>query len=132
MPDLSIDRIGWVHCLVRFTLICSPSLHRAYIHDHCLGYRHNYALFYKFPNSNFCIHFMICSRENPLVKTMAPGSILIIYKNPKIPCSNLFYFVFLFIYLSVWDLILAVSHEGIDNPLFALGASICYFVCRFC
>ena len=51
----------------------------AYIHDHCLGYCHNYLLFYELPNSNLFTHRMLFSREKPLVKTMAPGSILIIY-----------------------------------------------------
>ena len=37
----------------------------------------------------------------------------------------LFYFVFLFIYLSVRDLILAINRQGIDNPLFALGVILC-------
>ena len=53
--------------------------HDSYIHDHCLGYRHNYSLFYQLPNSNLFTHCMLCSREKPLVKTMALGSILIIY-----------------------------------------------------
>ena len=34
--------------------------------------------------------------------------------------------MFLFIYLSLRDLILAINRQGIDNPLFALGESICY------
>jgi hypothetical protein len=51
----------------------------AYIHDHCLGHRHDYLLFYQLPNSNFFTHRMLFSREKPLVKTMAPGSTLIIY-----------------------------------------------------
>ena len=45
----------------------------AYIHDHCLGYHHNYLLFYQLPNSNLFTHRMLFSREKPLVKTMAPG-----------------------------------------------------------
>ena len=51
----------------------------AYIHDHCLRYRHNFALFYQLLNSNVFTHRMLYSREKPLVKTMAHGSILIIY-----------------------------------------------------
>ena len=46
----------------------------AYIHDHCLGYRHDYLLFYQLPNSNLSTHRMLFSREKPLVKPMAPGS----------------------------------------------------------
>ena len=47
----------------------------AYIHDHCLGYHHNYFLFYELPNSNLFTHHMLFSREKPLVKSMAPESI---------------------------------------------------------
>ena len=47
----------------------------AYIHDHCLRYHHNFALFYQFLNSNLFTHRMLSSREKPLVKPMAPGSI---------------------------------------------------------
>ena len=38
----------------------SPNLRRdAYIHDHCLVYRHNYLLFYQLPNSNLFTHRML-------------------------------------------------------------------------
>ena len=47
----------------------------AYIHDHCLRYRHNYVLFYQLLNSNLFTHSMLSSREKPLVKPMVPGSI---------------------------------------------------------
>ena len=48
----------------------------------------------------------------------------------KIPCCNLFRFtlVCLFIYLlylSLLDLTLVRDYEGIDNPFFALFASVC-------
>ena len=49
--------------------------HDAYIHDHCLRYRHNFVLFYQLLNSNLFTHHMLSSREKPLVKPMAPGSI---------------------------------------------------------
>ena len=62
------------------------------------------------------------SREKPLVKTMAPGSTFIIYKNIKIACCNFISFIFL--YLSLSDLILASDCEGIDNPFIVLGASV--------
>ena len=47
----------------------------AYIHDHCLGYHHNIALFYQSLSSNLFTHRMLYSREKALVKHMAPGSI---------------------------------------------------------
>ena len=49
--------------------------HDANIHDYCLGCRHNYALFYQLLNSNLFTHRMLSSREKPLVKPMARGSI---------------------------------------------------------
>ena len=70
----------------------------AYVHDHCLGYRHNYLLFYQLPNSNLCTHRMLFSREKTLVKTMALGSISYHIFNPKYLVEiflSLFYFVFL-------------------------------------
>ena len=47
----------------------------AYIHDHCVRYRHNFALFCQLLNSNSFTHRMLYSREKPLVKPMAPESI---------------------------------------------------------
>ena len=38
----------------------------AYIHDHCLRYRHNYVLFYQFLNSNLFTHRMFCLQERSL------------------------------------------------------------------
>ena len=49
--------------------------HDAYTHDHCLGYHHNFALFYQLLNSNLFTHRMFLSREKPLVNPMAPESI---------------------------------------------------------
>ena len=40
----------------------------AYIHDHCLRYRHNFAIFYQLLNSNLFTQRMLSSREKPLVK----------------------------------------------------------------
>src|SRR3989337_440551 len=75
----------------------------AYIHDHCLEYHHNYALFYQLPNSNLFTHRMLSSREKPLVKTMAPGSIFHHIKKQKHFAAIyllLFYFCVL-LYLSI-------------------------------
>ena len=42
-----------------------------YIHDHCLRYRHNYALFYQLLGSNLFTHHNIIYLE----RNLAPGSI---------------------------------------------------------
>ena len=110
--------------------------HGDYIHDHCLRYCHNYALFYQLLNSNLFTHRMLYSREKPLVKAMAPQAYFPSYifryitKNPKIPCCNLFIFtlvcVFIFLlHLYLLDLTLVRDREGIDNPFFELCASVC-------
>ena len=49
--------------------------HDAYIHDHCLRYHHNFALFYQLLNSNLFTHRMLSLREKPLVKPMTLVSI---------------------------------------------------------
>ena len=111
----------------------------AYIHNHCLGYRHNFALFYQLLDSNLFTHFCFLSREKPLVKPMAPGLFSIIYfqiykpKKPKIPSCNLFIFTLVcsfiyLLYLSLLDLTFIEGREGIDNPFFALSACVYYFV----
>ena len=94
----------------------------AYIHDHCLGYRHNYLLFYQLPNSNLFTHRMLFSREKPLVKTMAPGSIFYHILKPKIPCCNFLLFILFCIfvrsiYQNLYNLILLITVEGLTTPL---------------
>ena len=92
----------------------------AYIHDHCLGYRHNYLLFCQFPNSNLFTHRMLFSREKPLVKTMAPGLFPIVLK-PKIPCCNFPLFIWIYvlvrsIYQISYNLIYLNTVEGLTTP----------------
>ena len=114
----------------------------AYIHDHCLRYHHNYALFYQLLNSNLFTHRMFSSREKPLVKPMAPGSILhhisfpstCQFLSPFFLFCNLYFPIYIIkipkilILLSLSDLTFASGREGIDNPFFALVARF-LFVC---
>jgi hypothetical protein len=111
--------------------------HDAYIHDHCLRYGHNFALFYQLLNSNLFTHRMRSFKREASSENYGPRVYLLpyyfqIYKT-KIPCCNLFTFTLFctftyLLYLSLSDLILASNHEGINNPFIALGASICLFV----
>ena len=80
----------------------------AYIHGHCLGYLHNYLFFYQFPNSNLFTHRVLFSREKPLMKSTAHGSIFIIFAFRSIFAAFIFrsiipktqkYLATLFIYL---------------------------------
>ena len=50
--------------------------HDAYIHDHCLRYRHNYALFYQLLNSNLFTYHMFSFKGEASSETYGPGSIL--------------------------------------------------------
>ena len=68
----------------------------AYIHEHCLEYRHNYALFYELPNNNLFTHRMLCSKEKPLVKIMAPESIFIMYIKSLKYFNAIYLLLFLF------------------------------------
>jgi hypothetical protein len=101
----------------------------AYIHDHCLGYHHDYLLFYQLSNSNLSTHRMLFSREKPLVKTMVPVSTLSFTKTLKILAallSYLFYFIFLFnLFIYHIQFNFAIYRRGIDNLSFALGARVC-------
>ena len=109
----------------------------AYIHGHCLGYHHNYALFYQLLNSNLFTHRMLSSREKPLVKPMAPGSIFyhIIFRSIKPKIQK--YFAALYF---ICDLLFQssksfsrhhtisgiVTRKGLTTPLTRRVASICY------
>ena len=91
----------------------------AYIHDHFLEYRHNYLLLYQLPNCNLFTHRMLFYREKPLVKTMAPGPIFIIYKILKIPCCNFILFCIFVrsIYKKLYNLSLLIIVDGLTTPL---------------
>ena len=101
----------------------------AYMHNHCLGYRHNFALFYQLLDSNLFTHrntYAILREATS--ETYGPRVYLLSYKFPIY-----FYFVLRFInllYLSLSDLILASDREGIDNPFIALVSRF-LFVCLF-
>ena len=86
----------------------------AYIHDHCLEYRHNYVLFYQLPKSNLFTHVCYVLEREASSENYGPESTFIIYKIKK-PCYN-FIIVILFCNLSIClplrDLILANNRRG--------------------
>ena len=108
----------------------------AYIHDHCLRYRHNYALFYQLLDINLFTHHMFSFKREASSETYAPRSIFhhIFFRsiNQKTPKNTSLQFIcFTFsnlLYLSLSDLTFASGREGIDNPFIALVASS-LFVC---
>jgi hypothetical protein len=83
----------------------------AYIHDHCLGYHQNYLFFYQLPNSNLFTHRMLCSREKPLVKTMAPGVYLTIFAKIQIYFTAIYFFFYFLLRISGTVLILQSTAE---------------------
>ena len=107
----------------------------AYIHDHCLGYRHNYLLFCQLPNSNLFTHHMLFCSEKPLVKTTAPGLLSYHIKTKNTQQQFLFiYFILCFCQIYLSNLIqfnLSQYRGGIDNPSYALGCEYLLFVCRY-
>ena len=51
----------------------------AYIHDHCLGYRHEYLKFYQLPNSNLFTHRLLFFSREATSETYAPRVFFLIY-----------------------------------------------------
>ena len=89
-------------------------------------YSHKYAHFCQLLNNNlFTRREYLCSREKPLVKPMAPGSIFHHINLPTLSYFRCFYFTLhlyhkntkniILSYLS--DLTLVSDRVGIDNPL---------------
>ena len=114
----------------------------AYIHDHCLGYCHNYALLYQLLNSNLFTHRMFLSRERPLVKPMAPGSIFhhIIFRSVKpktqkyftaIYLSLLYFTLLLIFYIILYQISpLLVTVKGLTTPFSRwVQVFVCLFAC---
>ena len=87
----------------------------AYIHDHCLGYHHNYLLFYQLPNSNLFTHRMLFSREKPPVKSMALGSIFyhIVFRSIIPKTQKYLVAVFLYLFYFVFSLDLFIQSHTI-------------------
>src|SRR3990170_8991519 len=111
----------------------------AYIHDHCLRYLHNFALFYQLLNSNLFTHRMFSFKREASSEIYGPRVYFPSYifrsinQKPKNTLLQFicFYFVLRFrnlLYLFLSDLTFAIDREGIDNPFIALGASVWLFV----
>lgn len=109
--------------------------------------------FYQLPNSNCFPTVCYFSREKPLVKPTAPGSLLIIFAFaiyfPLLLFSDLlnkkiqkylaaFYFIFDLFILSITTLSRLIANlrhrypKGIDNPFNMSDCEYLLFVCRGC
>src|SRR3989337_2432711 len=96
---------------------------------------------------------LLFSREKPLVKSTAPGSIFyyncfpicfysrlfsdLLFQKPKNTMLH-FFFIYLFYFTFYQDLFiqtlqnnLSFYRGGIDNPSYALGCENLFFVCRY-
>ena len=103
----------------------------AYIHDHFLGYHHNYALFYQLLNSNVFTHCMLSfkretSRQNYGLRVLLSSYI----KIPKILCCNFLYFILFCVFArpisqNLYYLIYLNNEEGLTTPLTRWFASFC-------
>ena len=108
----------------------------AYIHNHCHGYHHNFALFYQLLNSNLFTHCdTYAILREAISETYGPRVYLLSYK-----FSIFFYLHILLSYLyhkntkhiyiiilSLSDLTFTSGREGIDN-LYCVGCEF-LFVC---
>ena len=119
----------------------------AYIHDHCLGYHHDYLLFYQLPNNNSFTHRLLFFSREATSETYGPRVFFLIYL-----LCDLFLFAFIFrsikpktqkyiaaIYF-IWRLIYqylqlspihvpilgATTRKGLATPLTCRVASSCY------
>jgi hypothetical protein len=101
----------------------------AYIHDHCIGYHHNYLFFYQLPNSNLSTHRMLSLREKPLVKTMGHGVYFIII---AIILNHFAVIYFVLFQSSIYNFNLAIDHREIDNLSFFVGCKGLLLACRCC
>ena len=105
----------------------STNLRDACIHDHRLGYRNNYLLFYQLHNSNLTTHHILFSREKPLATP--PGSI-----SHQIFSELYCYLCFQFVCLFYFIYILSKTQKYIAAfylPLFYLHLSIYLFTYYF-
>ena len=116
----------------------------AYIHGHFLRYRHNYALFYQFLNSNLFTHRMISFKREASSENYGPRVYLLSYyfqiyeiKNQKIPCCNLFTFIlfrtFTYFYIYQYQISsLEVTKKGLTSPLSRwVQVFVCLCMCNY-
>src|SRR3989337_4586273 len=112
----------------------------AYIHDHCLRCRHNYALFYQLLNSNLFTHRMLSFKREASSENYGPWVYFyhIIFRSIKSKTQKyiaaiylplLYYALLLIFYTYLYQISsLQVTMKGLTTPFIALGASICLFV----
>ena len=104
----------------------------AYIHDHCLGYRHDYFLFYQFPNNNLFTHSMLFFKRESSSENYGPWVYFYhILKNPKNTLLQFYFIYFISYFCSIYLSItiqfnLTINSQRIDNPSYTLG---CKFFC---
>ena len=79
----------------------------AYIHDHCLEYRHNYLLFYQLPNSNLSTHRMLFSMREASSENYGPR----VYQNHitktlkiLLPFSFIYFILYFCFNLSIYHI----------------------------
>ena len=126
----------------------------AYIHDHFLGYRHNYLMFYQLPNSNLFTHRLLFFSREATSETYGHGSYFsyICLCDLLFPCFYFFrsikpkiqkYFAALYFICDLFiQSITTFSRprislrrrypKGIDNPFNTSGCGWLLFVCRGC
>ena len=104
--------------------------HDAYIHDHCLEYRHNYVLFYQLPNSNLFSHCMLFFKRETSSENYGPWVYLYHILKPKNTLLQ-FYLVYFILYFclsiyhyEIWSL--QLTAKGLTTP-FCVGCKYLLF-----
>ena len=108
----------------------------AYIHDHCLEYFHNYALFYQLPNSNLFTTVCYVFEREASSENYGPWVYFYHILKSKNTLLQFYFlsFILQFTFLSITIRInpCKLPPRGLTTLLFALGASIYFCVCRCC
>ena len=94
----------------------------AYMYDHCLRYRHNFARFYQLLDSNLFTHRLLAFMREATSKHYGPR----VYSHPSFTALLLLCFVTLSLSVLTWQ----TFYKGFTTPFIVLGASfLC--LCRY-
>ena len=112
----------------------------AYIHDHCLRYHHNYALFYQLLNSNLFTHHIFSFKREACSETYGPRVYFssYIFRSIKLKIQKYLAEIYLYLLLFAFLLIfytylyqtsfLQVTVKGLTTPL-SRWVQVCLIVC---
>src|SRR3989337_2616150 len=113
----------------------------AYIHDHCLGYHHNYSLFYQLLNNNLFTHRMRSFKREASSENYGPRVYFyhIIFRSTKSKTQKYLVAIYLLLFYLALLLIFYIYHyqisslqvtvKGLTTPL-SRWVKVCVCLCR--